>query len=291
MINSRTVCFGLIGSSLKYSLSPHIHNYIFKKYSLNAVYLCFEVEAEHLKKLREAILSLGIKGVNVTIPYKEEIIPLLDHLDKEAKMIGAVNTVKADKGKLYGFNTDGEGFIRSLQRYRFSPQDKKIFILGAGGAAKAISVYLARENPQGIFFYDIIYKKASDLAKRIKHFFPQVEVKALKEKSEVNLQDIDLLVNASGVGLKEDDPLVIEIKDFKDDLVVYDLIYNPLQTRLLKEAKRKNLTTINGLWMLIYQAIRSLEIWWEREFSGIEEMIYYRLVREMKKDKSAMSSK
>jgi shikimate dehydrogenase len=284
MIDSKTSALGLIGYPVKHSFSPQIHNYLFKKFNINAVYLCFEVAPFNLKEVLKGIVSLGFKGLNITIPHKEKIIRYLDKVEKEAKVIGAVNTVKIEKNKLYGFNTDGKGFVLSLKKYNFSPRGKNIFILGAGGAAKAISVYLAKEKVRSIFFYDLFYKKAVDLAKRIKDFYPQIKkVKPIKEKREIRLKDFDLLINATGVGLKEKDSLVIELDDFKKDLIVYDLIYNPPEPILLKEVKKKGLFAINGLWMLIYQGLCAQKIWWGEDFFSEADGIYKILLKDLRK--------
>jgi shikimate dehydrogenase len=275
MIDSKTEVLGLIGFPVKHSLSPQIHNYLFKKLNINAVYLCFEVRPQKLKNALLGVTSLGFKGLNVTIPHKEKIIKYLDKIEKEAKLIGAVNTVKIEKGKLYGFNTDGKGFILSLKKYNFFPKGKNILILGAGGAAKAVSTYLAKEKAEVILFYDILYKKALNLTKKLKSFYPKLKyVKALKEKKEIDLKNIDLLINATGIGLKKNDAPVLELKNFHKKLIVYDLIYNPLEPVMLKEAKKRDLFTINGLWMLIYQALYSENIWWNQEFSSFAEEIY-----------------
>ncbi|MCM8773956.1 MAG: shikimate dehydrogenase [Candidatus Omnitrophica bacterium] len=282
MVDSRTTLYGLIGLPIKHSLSPQIHNYIFKHSKINSIYLCFEVNKSHLKEAIKGAISLGLSGLNVTIPYKEKVIPYLDSIDKEASIIGAVNTIKIWRGKTYGFNTDGIGFISSLKKHNFICRNKNIFILGAGGAAKAVSVYLAKAKVNKIIYYDIIYDKAQELALHIRKFFPSLETNVIREKDKISLKNVDLLVNATGVGLHKKDPLVIELKDFEKNLVVYDLIYNPLSTPLIKGARKKGLRTINGLWMLIYQAIKAEEIWHNKKIGINENIIYNLLVKEIK---------
>jgi shikimate dehydrogenase len=280
MVTSHTKFLALIGFPIKHSLSPQIHNYIFKKYSIDALYGCFEVL--NLKQATAGLLSLGFGGFNVTVPYKEKIIPYLDRIDKEAEIIGAVNTVKIEGRRLIGFNTDGKGFLSSLERFHFNPEGKQILILGAGGAAKAAGVYLAKQGAEKITFYDIIYSKAFNLARRLRNFFPKVQTVALKSKKELNLKNCHLLVNATGVGLKESDPLVCELKNFNQNLVVYDLIYNPPLTKLLKVAQKKGLVNINGLWMLIYQAIEAQKIWFGIDCTKYASQIYRNLTQRLK---------
>ena len=279
-INSSTQFLGLIGYPLGHSLSPLIHNYLFKKYNINAVYGCFPTK--NLKEAVKGFLSVGFKGFNVTIPYKEKVIPYLDKIDKEAKIIGAVNTVKIHKGKLFGYNTDGKGFLLSLKKFNLKVKDKNIFILGAGGAAKSISVYLAKEKVKRIDFYDIDFKKAIKLAKRLRRFFSCIKVNVFEEKEKIDLKNYTLLINATGVGLKKEDSPPIFLDKAPPDLVVYDLIYNPPLPSLLKEAKKRKLFIINGLWMLIYQALEAEKIWFGENFYSEADILYKKLTKELK---------
>jgi len=279
-INSSTQFLGLIGFPLKHSLSPLIHNYLFKKYNINAIYGCFPT-----KKLKEAVkgfLSVGFKGFNITIPYKEKVIPYLDKMDKEAKIIGAVNTVKIHKGKLFGYNTDGKGFLLSLKKFNLKVKDKNVLILGAGGAAKSISVYLAKEKAERIDFYDIIFSKAVKLAKRLKRFFSELKIYVFKDREKIVLKNYQILINATGVGLKKEEASPLTLEKASPDLVVYDLIYNPPLPSLLKEAKRRKLFTINGLWMLIYQALEAEKIWFGKDFYCEADILYKKLIKELK---------
>lgn len=279
MINGKTLLFGLIGFPITHSFSPHIHNYLFKKYNLDAVYVCLETEEGNFKTAVQGTRSLGIKGMNVTIPYKEKIIPYLERISKEAKAIGAVNTIQIIDRNMYGFNTDGEGFLRSLKQFKVDIAGKNVCICGAGGAAKAIGVYLAREKVSSIYFYDIFYSKACQLAKKIKNCYPKIKIVAVKNKQDIDLGCVDLLVNATGIGRKKTDPLVIDLCAASGNLVVYDLIYNPLKPRLLVEAEKRGLKTINGLWMLIYQALEAEKIWWGRDFSSCAQALYKELLK------------
>jgi len=282
-VDSSTRCFGLIGYPLKHSFSPQIHEIIFNHLSLNAVYLCFEVKSSFVGAALKGCSALGIKGLNVTIPYKEKVIPYLHTLSKEASVIGAVNTIRIrENGRLEGFNTDGEGFLLSLRRHNINPRGKSVLIIGAGGAARAVSVYLARERVRRIAIYDIVSSRAQSLVKHLKKFYPHIDTGWVKDKRTFAIKDVDLLINASGVGLKKGDPVVFPLKGAKKTLVVYDLIYNPLMPPLLKEASSVGLKTINGLWMLIYQAIRAEEIWQARKIKGVADKIYRSIARRLR---------
>lgn len=265
-MNSQTKLFGLLGFPLTHSFSPQIHNYVFKKSKINAVYLCFEVKQEDFKGVVGSLTNLGVEGFNVTIPYKEKIISCLDEVSQEADVIGAVNTVKCENGKLVGYNTDGAGFILSLKQYNFSPQSKNVLILGAGGAAKAVGVYLAKEKAKLISIYDLECRRANDLGVRIKSTYKS-EVVVLENKENICLKNVDLIVNATGVGLQVNDQAVISLEKAAKKTLVYDLIYNPTVPVFLKEAKKFKLKAINGLAMLVYQALKADSIWFNKDFS------------------------
>lgn len=281
MIKGATQFFGLIGYPVTHSLSPYIHNYIFKKCSRDAYYGCFQTH--NLRQAVKGMSALGFGGFNVTIPFKEKIIPYLDRTEHTARIMEAVNTVHIEKGKLIGYNTDGEGFLHSLKHFRFTLSGKNVAILGAGGAAKAVAVSLAQKNVKGIFLYDIFYRKAQLLAQKIKRSFPQVNVEACKEKKCILLDEADLLVNATGVGLRKSDPLPLVLKKHKRRLLVYDLLYHPLRPKLLLHARAKGLRTINGLWMLIYQALEAQKIWFGIECKRLARPLHTQLTKKGKK--------
>lgn len=273
-ITSSTYLLGLIGWPVRHSLSPLMHNYFFKVNKLDAVYLCFEVKPQDLRKAIQGVRALGLKGLNVTIPHKEAVIKYLDGLDKEAELIGAVNTIKNKEGRLIGYNTDGLGFIYSLEKKKkFSVKSKRVFILGAGGAARAVSCYLARKGAAYIGFYDIDMGKARRLSLRLRRFYRDTFIEALKRLQDIKLKEIDLLVNATGSGRKRKDHLPLSLKGASRELLVYDLIYNPSLPKLLQEAQRRGLPILNGLWMLIYQGLGSLSIWFDKDFQGKEKIL------------------
>lgn len=263
-IDGSTKIYGVIGYPVKHTFSPYFHNAAFKALKLNAAYVPFEVAPAKLKDAIRGLQALGVRGINVTIPHKEAVIPLLDELSPQAKGIGAVNVILSEDGKLIGHNTDGEGFLVSLKKnLNASPKNKSIFILGAGGAAKALSYVLAREEAKSITLVDVMHQRAKELALKTKRAFPKCEVKSipyLMSRIDEEALNADILINATPVGMKEGDPCIVSTDALHKDLIVCDLIYNPLETNLLKEARKRGLKSINGIGMLLYQGALSFEL-------------------------------
>jgi len=260
--NSRPAIYGVLGYPVKHSLSPSMHNAAFKALKINAEYRLFKVRPQDLGNFLNSLKENNIYGLNVTIPYKEKVAPFLKKLSDEAKLIGAVNTIKALADGLEGFNTDGEGFLQHLrQDLGFNPQDKTIAILGAGGAARAISVYLSKNTPRLIAIYDIDKTKAETLINYLKENFKDIEFKVANSIEGLNIGDCHLLVNATPIGMKDSDPCLVDKKFIHNNLLVYDLIYNPPETKLLALAKKVGAKVSNGLGMLLYQGTLSFKIW------------------------------
>ena len=254
--------YGVLGYPAKHSLSPLMHNAAFGALKINAEYKIFEIEPRNLEDFISSLSENGILGLNVTIPYKEKVLPLLDSVSREAELIGAVNTIRVSGAKSEGFNTDGEGFLRHLsQDLKFNPQGKCIAMLGAGGAAKAVSISLSKESPKSIAIYDIDKPKSQDLAEHLKQNFKNIEINSADSQDALNLLKCDLLVNATPMGMKDSDPLPVDEKFIQKNLLVYDLIYNPKETKLLALARKKGARYSNGLGMLLYQGVRSFELW------------------------------
>lgn len=260
--------YGLIGFPVRHSYSAIMHNAVFKELGIDAHYELFEVKPEKLEEKFNKLVEQGICGFNVTIPHKERIIKSLNGFDDEVKLIGAVNTIKVNEDKTTkGFNTDGLGFITHLKEVvGFNPLDKKIAILGAGGAAKALSIQLAKNKAKSISLFDIDQQKTEDLAAKLKTNFSDCEIQVVSETNALLEIQPDLLVNATPVGMHSSDALAFDSEYLHPKLVVYDLVYNPAQTPLLREAKRKGCTGVfNGLGMLLYQGVLSFKIWLEVE--------------------------
>jgi len=252
--------YGVLGWPAKHSLSPDIHNAAFRALKINAQYKIFEIEPQDLEDFIHSLSKQNIFGLNITIPYKEKVIPFLDNIAPCAKLIGAVNTIKVYPNKLEGLNTDGEGFLKHLNKdLGFNPKDKIIAILGAGGASKAISAYLSKEKPRKIAIYDIDKNKTSTLVNRLKQNFNNIEFNLANSVEELNIKDAALLINATPIGMKETDPSIVDENFLHRGLLVCDLIYNPKETRLLKQARQKGLRVSNGLGMLLYQGALSFE--------------------------------
>lgn len=253
-ISGKTQVLGLIGYPVEHSLSPAMHNAAFEHLGLDYCYVTFLVRPDLLEDAIKAIRALNLKGVNVTVPHKERVIPLIDMVDEEASFIGAVNTVVNDNGVLKGFNTDGRGFMESLRDAGIDIKDKRVIIIGAGGASRAIGFYLGKEA-RDLGITDIDKEKASRLINDLKKLKDNVYF----VNSITDLKEIDIIINATPLGLKDSDPCPLDISMITGDKVVCDLIYR--DTPLLKSARQRGCKTINGLGMLLYQGVLAFEIW------------------------------
>lgn len=260
-ITPKTKLVGLIGHPVEHSLSPKLHNSLYKKYNLDYVYLAFDIAPEEVGKAVEALKVLGFKGFNVTIPHKERVMWYLDSLNTEAAIIGAVNTVKLENGKLIGYNTDGMGFVDSLKRHGVALNDKVALVLGAGGAARAICVYLLKEGIRELYVCNRTSERALELVKHLERFFPNARLYYLAKEDMDEVQP-DLVVNATPLGMWPRTELVpLEDYPFSPGMTVVDIIYNPVETAFLRKARQAGCMTINGLDMLVGQAIKAIEIW------------------------------
>jgi shikimate dehydrogenase len=240
-----------------------MHNAAFKYLGMNAVYLPFEVNPKDLKNAVLGISALGIGGVNVTIPHKEAVINYLDSLTYEAKTTGAVNTIVNKNNRLIGHNTDVFGFARSLKEdLKFNPRGRAAFIIGAGGAAKAVVFALAMGGARRIILTDKIDERALTLACEVE-LKTGCECIALRMNSR-GIPDMilnsQLLVNATPCGMKAGDPVAINPDFLHRGLCVFDLVYNR-DTGLLKAARAKGIKTTGGLNMLLYQGAKAFELW------------------------------
>lgn len=256
-ISGKTRVMGLFGYPVEHSLSPAMHNAAFESLKLDCCYVTFSVMPGLLKDAVKAIRALNLAGVNVTMPHKENVIPLLDKVDADASFIGAVNTIVNRNRKLTGYNTDGKGFMQSLSEARISIANKNILILGAGGASRAIGYHLIKKA-SGVFIYDIDKNKAGKLVRNLNKIKGNV-FSAQRLAFSVQNEDIDIIINATPLGLKKGDPLPIDVKLIDRRHIVCDLIYK--NTPLLQQASRKGCKTLNGLGMLLWQGIFAFELW------------------------------
>jgi shikimate dehydrogenase len=259
-INTKTGLLGIIGNPIAHSLSPKMHNFLLERARLNYCYLAFRVGRELLKEALEGMRGLGVRGLNITAPHKEGVVPYLDGLSKEAQVLGAVNTILNDKGRLIGYNTDPHGFAESLKAHGIDPEGWRAVILGAGGGAAAVAYALIKSNTQ-ISIYSRTLPRAVTLASRLAKFTTSpITARSLSDKKlKDDVACAQLLVNATPLGT--DDEMAIEPELLHDGLIVYDLVYNPPKTKLLGEAEACGAGAINGLDMLIYQGLESFEIW------------------------------
>ena len=262
-LDEQTEVYGIIGGNTSYSMSPYIHNAAFKFHKLNAVFVPLQMQNldEFIKRMvkpetRE--IELNFKGFAVTIPHKQTIIKHLDHLDESAKKIGAVNTVKIENGKLYGYNTDAHGFIEPLKNAYGDLKNTKVAVFGAGGAARACIYALKNEGAKVTLFARDL-SKAKNLAEEFQVEFT-IELKTQNSK----LKTFEIVVNATPLGtkgeLENETPATTE--QLKNIQLAYDLVYNPFETRFLREAKNANVPTIGGMAMLIAQAMRQQQKIW-----------------------------
>ena len=257
--------YGLIGHPVGHSLSPAMHNAAFKALKIDAQYSLFDIPVESLEAFLKELPEKGISGVNVTIPHKvkaKEYIETNGILNENAQRLGAVNTIKVEKGKLLGFNTDGPGFYRSLQEdLKFEPEGKTIFVLGAGGAARAAIMYLGN-GPKKIFVSDVEPDRLEEVKKHYSKYYDEnrlVLINAADIKGA--LSEADLFVQATPVGMKDEDPMPIDINLLRPGTRVYDLVYNTPKTKLVKEAVRRKLNACTGLGMLLHQGAIAFELW------------------------------
>lgn len=273
-ITGQTRLAALYAQPARHSISPAMHTKAFEATGTDAVYLSFDVAPEELGTAMAAVRGLGMMGVNLSMPHKMAVIPYLDALSPAAQLIGAVNTVVNDNGHLTGHNTDGVGFMRSLQDIDVDIIGQEICIIGAGGAATAIAVQAAMDGVKRIYvfnrqdeFMGRFQKKAAEIMAATKTEVVTVDLATGDESLETYLQKSVLLVNATGVGMKphHEEMPIKSAEVLPAGLAVYDVIYNPRETKLLQTAKAKGLKTANGLGMLLYQGAEAFRLWTGKE--------------------------
>ena len=262
-ISGKTRVCAIIGDPVEHSLSPVMHNAAFKELKLNMVYVAFTVTKNELKEAISSARILGFQGLNVTMPHKNAVMKYLDETDSNAKSIGAVNTILNDKGRLVGFNTDGIGAMRALKENGVSLEGKKLLLLGAGGAGKAIAFQAAQEVEE-LVVLNRTSEKAERLAEILSKQFGK-KVRGGEFSSEIlmeELKDADILVNATSVGMHTDvNQSLVPKSLLKPDLCVMDIVYSPLETKLVIDSEAVGAKVVSGLEMLVYQGAVSFEIW------------------------------
>ncbi|MEZ7601207.1 shikimate dehydrogenase [Streptococcus sp. 27098_8_91] len=267
-IDGYTRLAAVVANPIKHSISPFIHNRAFEATNTNGVYLAWEVEGTDLAETVANIRRYQMFGINLSMPYKEQVIPYLDQLSEEARLIGAVNTVVNQEGTLIGYNTDGKGFFKSLPSFKISGE--KMVLLGAGGAAKAIlaQAILDGVSQVSVFVRSASMEKTRPYLEKLQHETGfRVELFALEDSQELqdNITQADLLVNATSVGMDGKSAPVPSNLFLPKDLLVADVIYQPFETPFLKWARNQGNQSINGLGMLLYQAAEAFELWTGKE--------------------------
>ncbi|MCW8810391.1 MAG: shikimate dehydrogenase [Ignavibacteriaceae bacterium] len=273
---ANTELIGLIGHPIKHSYSPYIQNYALEEMGIDCIYLAFDVVSENLRSSVNSVLTLGLKGLNVTLPHKEKIIKYLDELSEEASIIGAVNTVVNDHGKLIGYNTDANGVLETLLPFKDKISGTKVTVIGAGGSARAVIYTLLRYfKPEEINIINRTHQRADTLMNyfslkmrydsfRTFELFPPDNVETLKNSR--------LIINSTTIGMFPDvEDTITDIEDsFNEDQIVFDLIYNPTKTKLLRMAEEQGAKVVGGMTMLISQAAKSFQLWTEVEMPVVE---------------------
>jgi len=264
-ISGKTKVCAVIGDPVEHSLSPCFQNAAFQHLGLDFVYVAFTVKAEELRGAIEGVRSLGFHGLNVTMPHKISIIQYLDELDEDAERIGSVNTVLNRDGRLIGYTTDGVGALNALKNNGVDPNGKKIVILGAGGASRSVSFALIKEAKELVILNRTVRRAerlVCDLHRLVRKDEKVRSGGLTEENLRKELENADILINATPVGMvPNEDKMPVKEEHLHPNLVVFDLVYNPIETKLLRKAKMIGAKTIDGLSMLIYQGAASFEIW------------------------------
>lgn len=258
--------YGIIGFPVEHSLSPFMHNTAFKELGVNAIYKFFPLKEDELDSFFADLKKSDspIFGLNVTVPYKERVIPYLDNITPFAKRAMSVNTIVISKDrKLTGHNTDGPGFLAHLTELGVDIRNKRIAILGAGGTTRAIltAICLLPEQPEVVRLYNRTVSKAHELVADLEQRISMGRVEVVSSIDALNIELADILINTTSVGMKKEDPCLVDPEEIHEDMLVYDVIYVPEETKLLKLARQKGAKVANGLEMLFYQGILAFQHW------------------------------
>ncbi|MBP1743535.1 MAG: shikimate 5-dehydrogenase [Firmicutes bacterium] len=273
-ITGHTGLYSLIGSPVDHSGSPAMYNFSFQKTGLDYGYMAFDITLDKLPDAIAAIKTFKIKGSNVTMPCKTAVVEYLDELSPAARIIGAVNTMVNDNGRLTGHNTDGTGFVRNLAENGVEVKGKKITIMGAGGAGSAIQVQLALDGAKEISIFNIddaFYPRALETAAKLKKEVPECVVNVYPLEDEAKLKEeidsSDILINSTKVGMHplEKESLIKDKSVYRNDLVVADTVYNPKTTKMLEEAEAAGSKIVGGIGMLLWQGAAAFKL-----YTGLE---------------------
>lgn len=285
-IDHSTKIVGIVGHPIKQSFSPKMHNLTFQLQGLNYIYLPFDVPTSNLLDSLKSMSVLGIRGLNVTIPHKEKIIQYMDHVSEEASMVGAVNTVVNEGNQLFGYNTDVNGIIESLNPYKDEIAKSTVTVIGAGGAARGVLYSLIRHFK--VEKINIV-NRTEERSEAIKDYFKDkmrfdnIETFELMPKENIELYNSSkLIINTTSIGMFpniEDSPTDLS-ESFNSSQLVFDLIYNPVMTKFLGLAEKQGATIINGLKMFVVQGAKSFELWTGNEMDV--DLMYEELYNSLK---------
>lgn len=269
-ISGKTKLLGLIGSPVEHSKSPAMYNYCFEKWELDQKYLAFDVPKEKTEDAIRAFRTFGMKGANITMPCKQEVLRYLDDISPAAKLVGACNTIVDEDGILTGYITDGEGYVKNLHQEGVDIKGKKITILGAGGVSSAIQAQALLDGAREIAVFnkkDTFWEMAEKKTKEYQEAFPQQKITLYDMNNDEQLKNeiktSDILTNATKVGMHplEDMSLITDTSIFRKNLVVTDVVYDPEKTKMLRDAEANGCKVIGGLGMLIYQGAAAAKLY------------------------------
>ena len=263
-LSGHTKPFAVFGHPIGHTLSPVMHNASMEELEFNGIYLALDVHPDELMSVLPSMEKMGFGGVNLTVPHKEVAFRGLEKLDESAKLFGAANTVEFTESGMVGHNTDGYGFIKALEEaFGKSVEDQAVFILGCGGAGRAVALQSAVKGAKKIVLADVDPERVRRLKDELSGLTPNVEiVEALCDCEKPALAcACDLVVQASPIGMKEGDPSLLPSEAFRDGQCVFDLIYMYPETAFLTTAREAGAQIANGLGMLLHQGARSFEIW------------------------------
>jgi len=255
--------YAVIGDPIDHSLSPNIHNAAFRHLKLDHTYIAYKIPAGELSAGIEALKAIKIAGFNVTIPHKIEMMKFLDEMDTTCKVIGAVNTVLNEDGKLKGYNTDMIGFLDPIKKKNLIIKDSQVLLLGAGGAARAIVTAMVKEKAGKITIVNRTLENANKLAEFAKKIGGDVDIVSIHEANKL-ITDYKFIINSTSIGMRNE-PSPISTENISKDSIVYDIVYQPINTDLIKKSKENGATIIYGYEMLLSQAACSFEIWHKTE--------------------------
>ena len=265
---------GIIGNPIKHSLSPALHSFWMKEHKIESIYNIYELEKKNISSFLNSLKDRNIVGLNVTIPYKSEVMKYIDYIEEDALDLGAINTIKVgNDDKLYGYNTDAYGFMRHLNitAPSWKKKDGHITIIGAGGASRAIIWSFLKENKMEINLINRNKERGLKLINDMKKIFPSSKINFSSDLPKA-LINCSILVNCTSLGMIGQPKLNINLETMNKDSIVYDIVYSPLVTELLNEAKVLNYTTIDGLGMLLHQAVPAFEMWHNKKVTVSEPL-------------------